>query len=349
MSPFDAAVHTLYEGLAAWNRGASPGLVSRAAVLFDEATRAGDPRACVGAAVSRGLAGDLEGARRRLHETISAQPARASAYVALGMFGLRDPDPLAQAPSASWALIAARDLAPGVACIERMLAVSLSTAGEFMGALQAARNALALDRDDDGARLWSAMLRLYFGGDLSAATVLVECPAEAELRSRSPAVWLAAAAGHYARSEFQDARKAMRRAVAPLKVGSASEAPMVDGARRWFRELRGFGPGVPMTGDRWQRDVGGAQSDFARTRAALSAFREALASDPARAKTERVSALDVDGALGGLEARTRRGMLEWGARLIIRGFAEAYLPLVAYLEAPSLEELAAMDLVVCDG
>ena len=48
-------------------------------------------------------------------------------------------------------------------------------------------------RDDDEARLWSALMRLYFGGDLSAATVLTECPAEAELRGRSPAAWLAGA------------------------------------------------------------------------------------------------------------------------------------------------------------
>ncbi len=349
MSAFEAGVRTLHEGLAAWKRGASPGLVSRAAVLFDEAARGGDVRGAVGAAVARGLAGDLDGARRRLHEVIAASPRCAAAYVALGLFGLRDPDPLAHAAATSWALVAARDLAPDVACIERMLAVSLSAGGEFMAALQSARNALALDRDDDEARLWSALLRLHFGGDLSAATVLAECPLEAGGRMASPAAWLAAAAGLYAKSEFHEARKAMRRAVAPLKIGDASEAPMVDGARRWFRELRGFGPGVPMTGDRWLRDVGGAQSDFTRTRAALSSLREALANVPARAKPERVSALDVDGALAGLEAQTRRGMLEWGARLILRGFAEAYLPLVAYLEAPTLEELAAMDLVVCDG
>ena len=107
--------------------------------------------------------------------------------------------------------------------------------------------------------------------------------------------------------------------------------------------------GGDTTASKIVKILGGAQSDFARTRAALSSLREALANDPVRAKSERVSALDVDGALGGLEAQTRRGMLEWGARLIIRGFAEAYLPLVAYLEAPTLEELAAMDLVVCDG
>ena len=42
-------------------------------------------------------------------------------------------------------------------------------------------------------------------------------------------------------------------------------------------------------------------------------------------------------------------MLEWGARLILRGFAEAYRPMVAYLEPPPIDALAAMDLVVCDG
>lgn len=349
MSAFETGVRTLDEALLGWNRGAPPGLVSRAAVLFDEAARAGDVRGAVGAAVSRGLAGDLDGARRRLHETLTQHPRCAGAYVALGLLGLRDPDPLAQAAQASWALVAARDLAPGVVCIERMAAVALATAGEFMAALQCARTALSLDRDDGEARLWSAMLRLYFGGDLSAASVLVEGPVEQGGSLTSPAAWLGVAAGHYATAEFHEARRALRRAVAPLKVGNAAETPMVDGARRWFRELRGFGPGIPMTGDRWSRDVGGAQSDYARTRAALSAFREAVAGDSARAKSERVSALDVDGALGGLEARTRRGMLEWGARLIIRGFAEAYLPLTAYLDAPSREELAAMDLFVCDG
>lgn len=349
MRAFESGVHALHEGLAAWNRGAVPGLVSRAAVLFDEAARGGDVRGAVGSAVARGLAGDVEGARRRLHEIVAQHPRCAGAYVAVGMFALRDPDPLARAPEGAWALVAARDLAPGVACIERMLAVALATAGEFMGALQSARNALALDRDDDEARIWSTMLRLYFGGDLSAATVLSECPEECELRGRSPAVWLAAVAGFHARGEFVDARRALRRAVAPLRPDHAADRPMVDSARRWYRELRGFGPGVPMTGDRWLRDVGGAHSDYVRTRAQLSAFREAVAADPARARAERVSPLDVDGALGELEARTRRGMLEWGARLTLRGFAEAYLPLVAHLEAPALEVLAAMDLLVCDG
>ena len=33
----------------------------------------------------------------------------------------------------------------------------------------------------------------------------------------------------------------------------------------------------------------------------------------------------------------------------IRGFAEAYLPLLSYLEAPPTEVIAAMDLVVLDG
>ena len=59
--------------------------------------------------------------------------------------------------------------------------------------------------------------------------------------------------------------------------------------------------------------------------------------------------LAVDGVIGELEARTRRGMLEWGARLLLRGFAEAYLPLTAHLEPPSVEVIAAMDLVQLDG
>jgi hypothetical protein len=62
-----------------------------------------------------------------------------------------------------------------------------------------------------------------------------------------------------------------------------------------------------------------------------------------------VDPLEVDGVSGALEARTRRGMLEWAARLLIRGFAEAYLPLVSYLEAPPMEIIAAMDLVILDG
>jgi tetratricopeptide (TPR) repeat protein len=348
MRPFDLAVVTLQEAITGWNRGALPGLVSRAAMLFDEAGR-GDVPAVVGGAVARGLAGDVEGARRRLLEAITLAPDSAGAYVALGVFALRDPDPLARAGEAAWALTAARNLAPGVACIERMLALALTSAGEFMAALQSARYALTLDPDDEEARLWSALLRLYFGGDLSAATVLIEGAEEAEGRGRSAAQWLGAAAGQHARGEFLEARRALRRAVAPMKIGHPVESPMVDGARRWYRELRGFGPGVPMTGDRWLRDVGGAQSDYVRTRAALTAFREAIAADPSRAKLERVSPREVDGAVGALEARTRRAMLEWGARLILRGFAEAYLPMVAYLEPPPIDVLAAMDLVVCDG
>lgn len=141
----------------------------------------------------------------------------------------------------------------------------------------------------------------------------------------------------------------LRKAIAPLKIGNAVEAPLVDGARRWYRELRGFGPGLPMTGDRWPRDVGGVDGEYARTRAALTAFREVVAAHPEEAAREGVDALAVDGLLGELEARTRRGMLEWGARLIIRGFAEAYLPLVAWLEPPAMDVLAAMDLLVLDG
>lgn len=349
MSVFEEAVGSLGEALRGWHKGAVPGLLSRAAVQFDAAARAGDGRAAVGAAVARGLAGDLESARRRLHETLATEPDRAAAYVALGMLDLREADPLAYAHEAAWALVAARDLAPGVGCIERMLAQALSASGEFMAALQSARAALALDRDDVEARIWSGVLRLYFGGDVTAAAVLVDCPEEAELQGRSPAVWLAAAAGRFARAEFQDARLALRRAVAPLKVGHAPEAPLVSAARRWYREVRGFGPGVPMAGERWLGDVGGPQSEFMRTRAALAAFREAVSTHAAKAQAEGVCPRDVDGATGELEARTRRGMLEWGGRLLIRGFAEAYLPLVGYLEAPPSEVLAAMDLVVLDG
>ena len=104
-----------------------------------------------------------------------------------------------------------------------------------------------------------------------------------------------------------------------------------------------------MMGERWMRDVGGGQSDYVRTRDALAALREACARDPERALSDGVGRLDVEGIAGLLEARTRRGMLEWGARLLLRGFSEAYLPLVAYLEPPSTEVLAAMDLVALDG
>lgn len=349
MTAFEQGVGALQESLAGWNRGAVPGLISRAAVLFDEARVQGDARAAVGSAVARGLAGDLEAGRRRLADVIAQQPDRAAPYVALGVLCLRDPDPLARASTAAWSLIAARDLAPGVACIERMLAQALSAEGEFMAALQSARTALSLDPDDDDARLWSTMLRLYFGGDISAAATLAEFPEAAVLRGRSAAVWLGAVAGEHARSEFHAARAAMRKAVAPLKQGNAGEAPLVDAARRWARELRGFGPSLPMAPERWLRDVGGAQSDFVRTRAAMAHFREQLATEGARGSTEGIDLAEIDAALGELESRTRRGMLEWGARLIVRGFAEAYLPLAAYLEAPGVEVLAAMDLVVLDG
>lgn len=340
---------TLSEALQGWNRGGAPGLLSRAAMQFDQAARSGDPRGPVGSAVARGVAGDLESARRRLMEIIAQSPNQAAPYVALGVMCLRDADPLAHAATASWALAAARELAPGVGCIERMLAIALSAHGEFMSALQSARAAMALDRDDEEARRWSALLRLYFGGDLSAATVLSESGEESELMGRSPAVWLSTAAGLYTRGEFHDARGAMRRAIAQLHTSKPAEAALMITARRWFRELKGFGPGVALVGERWLRDVGGAQSDYVRTRAALGALRESLAQDPKSATTEGVSVRDIDGALGELEARTRRGMLEWGARLVIRGFAEAYLPMVAMLEAPSPEVLAAMDLVVLDG
>jgi hypothetical protein len=348
MSAFEHGVHTLQESLAGWNRGAVPGLISRAAVLFDEARVQGDARAAVGSALARGLAGDLAAGRRRLADVLAEQPGCAAPYVALGLLCLRDPDPLAHAATACWALIAARDLAPGVSCIERMLAQALTAAGEFMAALQSARNALALDPDDDDARLFSAMLRLYFGGDLTAAPMLAELPQAAVTRGRCSAQWLGAVAGEHARSEFHAARGALRKVIAPLKQGSAADAPLVDAARRWARELRGFGPSVPMAPDRWLRDVGGAQSDYVRTRAAMAAFREQLAGDSVRA-SEGIDPVEVDGAIGALEARTRRGMLEWGARLIVRGFAEVFLPLSAYLEAPPLEVLAAMDLVVLDG
>lgn len=348
MSAFELAVRTLQESLAGWNRGAVPGLISRAAVLFDEARVQGDPRAAVGSALARGLAGDLVVARRRVEDLLSEQPDRAAPYVALGVLCLRDPDPLAHADVAAWALIAARDLAPGVSCIDRLLAYALAATGEFMGALQCARNALALDPDDDDARLLSHLLRLYFGGDLSAAGALAELPELSMLRGRCAAHWLGALAGEHARSEFHAARVALRKAIAPLKQGSATETPLVDAVRRWSRELRGFGPSVPMAPDRWLRDVGGAQSDYVRTRQAMNMLREQLATDAARAGSEGLDPRDVDSALGALEARTRRGMLEWGAKLIVRGFVEVFLPLCAYLEAPPLEVLAAMDLMVYD-
>lgn len=349
MSEFESAVRTLREGLRDWNKGAVPGLMSSAAVQFDAVAARGDRRAQVGAAVARGFAGDLDTARRRLYEVTAQHPDYAAGYIALAVFALRDADPLAHAESAAWALVAARDLAPDVGCIERMLAQALASAGEFMGALQCARAAMTLDRDDGEARMWSALLRLYFGGDGSAGSVLEDVARDAELCQRSSAPWLGAVAALYARGEFHEARVALRRAIAPLKIGDPEVKPLVDKARRWYRELRGFGPGLPMTGERWLRDVGGASSDYVRTRAAMTALREAMLRNPERAQHEGVDPLDVDRALGELEARTRRGMLEWGARLIIRGFAEAYLPLVACLEPPPVEVLSAMDLIVLDG
>jgi len=346
--PFESALAALEEARAGWNKGGPPGLLSRAAKNFDLAAAEGDARAPVGGAFARGLAGDLESAKQKLREHIARNPENAAGYVALGILGLRTPDPLACAEETTYALIAARDLAPGVACIERLLAIALSAAGVFMSALQSARAALALDDTDIEARLWSGVLRLYFGGDVTAAAMLVELPNEADVRPHCPARWLGAAAGHYARSEFHDARVALRRAIAPLKIGYSPEAPLVDAARRWFREARGFGAGVPMSSDRWLRDVGGPQSDYVRTRSALAALREAVARDVERAAADGVAPLDVDSVTAALEARTRRGMLEWGARLLVRGFAEAYLPLVTYLEPPSDEMLAAMDLVFLD-
>lgn len=348
MSEFEHAVRTLQSALAGWNRGAVPGLVSRAAVLFDEARAQGEPRAAVGSALARGLAGDLDAARRRITDVIAEQPDRAAPYVALGFLCLRDPDPLAHAECASWALIAARDLAPGVGCIERMLAEALTAAGEFMSALQSARSALALDPDDDDARVFAAMLRLYFGGDLSAAGALAELGELASARGRCVAHWLGAVAGEHARSAFPEARAAMRKVVAPLRPTGQVDARLIDAVRRWRRELRGFGPSVPMAPDRWLRDVGGAQSDYVRTRLAMSTMREQAAVEPSRALADGVDLRDIDGALCELEARTRRAMLEWGARLIVRGFAEVFLPLCAYLEAPPLEVLAAMELMVFD-
>ncbi len=350
MRVFDQAVCSLRESLEGWNRGAVPGLISRSAVLFDEASREGDPRARVGSAVARGFAGDLPGARQRLLEQIAFAPDHPAAYVALGMLSLRDPDPLAHAQTACWALIAARDLCPGVPCIERMLAAGLTAAGEFMSALQSARAAMALDRDDDESRLWSSMLRLYFGGDLSAAVMLTtEVPELSGAYCRASAYWLAAAAGHRARGEFGDARASLRKAIAPLKQNDPTDRRLLDAARRWYRELKGFGPGVPMVGERWLHDVGGSHSDFVRTRTALMALREECAADPDRAHSEHLDPRAIDGLVGELDARTRRGMLEWGARLILRGFAEAYLPMVAWMEMPPWDVLAAMDLLVLDG
>src|SRR5690242_918389 len=116
-TPFELGVASLDEARVCWSKGAPPGILSRAAMAFDEALKTGDVRGAVGGAVARGLAGDLEGARRRLRETIHTHPDYSAAYMALGVLCLRDPDPLAHAYEATWALIAARDLAPGVGCI----------------------------------------------------------------------------------------------------------------------------------------------------------------------------------------------------------------------------------------
>jgi hypothetical protein len=348
-TPFEYGVIALEEARLTWHKGAAPGILSRAARAFDDAARTGDVGGEVGAAVARALAGDLENAARRLRETIARRPCEAGPYVALGVVLLREADPLAHAAEAAWALCAARDLAPQVGFIERQLSMALCASGHFMSALQSARAALALDPEDLDARLWSAMLRLYFGGDVSAASVLIELAEEADNQLRAPMFWLGAAAGHYARAEFHEARVALRRAIAPMKVGHEPERPYVDAARRWLREVRGFGPGVAMAHDRWLRDVGGVQSEYMRTRAGLSSLREACVKDPERALAEGVTALEVDAALGEMEARTRRGMLDWAARLLLRGFAEAFLPLKAYLEPPAYEAFAAMGVVLLDG
>lgn len=348
-TPFEYGVIALEEARLTWNKGAAPGILSRAARAFDDAARAGDVGGEVGAAVSRALAGDTEGATRRLYESIARHPHEAGPYVALGVVLLRESDPLAHAQKAAWALCAARDLAPQVGFIERELAVALCASGHFMSALQSARAALALDPEDLDARLWTALLRLYFGGDSSASTALVELAEEADNQLRAPIFWLGAAAGLYARSDFQEARIALRRSIAPMKVGYEPERPFVDAARRWMREVRGFGPGVAMAPDRWLRDVGGASSDYVRTRSALTALRDACAKDPERAVAEGVSTLEVEAVISEMEARTRRGMLDWAARLLLRGFAEAFLPLRQYLEPPPYEGFAAMGLVLLDG
>ncbi len=350
-TPFEYGVIALEEARLTWNKGAAPGILSRAARAFDDAVKnnTSDPAAEVGAAVARALAGDLENGARRLRETIAKHPDHAGAYVALGVVLLREQDPLAHAEQAAWALCAARELAPQVLFIERYLSLALCASGHFMSALQSARAAMALDSEDLDAKLWSGLLRLYFGGDVTAASALIALAEEAELQLRAPVFWLGAAAGHYARAEFQEARVALRRAIAPLKVGHEPERPYVDAARRWLREVRGFGAGVPMAPERWLRDVSGLQSDYVRTRSALTQLRDACLRDPERAVAEGVSALEIDATLGELEARTRRGMLEWSARLLLRGFAEAFLPLSAYLEPPPYEALAAMGLVLLDG
>jgi tetratricopeptide (TPR) repeat protein len=348
-TPFEYGVIALEEARLTWNKGAAPGILSRAARAFDDAAKSGDVGGEVGAAVARALAGDSESAIRRLREAIAKHPDEAGPYVALGVVLLRDADPLSHADEAAWALCAARDLAPQVAFIERELAVALCAAGHFMAALQSARAALALDPEDIDARLWSALLRLYFGGDASSSSVLVELAEEADNQLRGPMFWLGAAAGLYARCEFHEARIALRRSIAPMKMGYEPERPFVDAARRWMREVRGFGPGVAMAPDRWLKDVGGPQSEYVRTRAALTALRDACQRDPERALAEGVSALEVEAAISEMEARTRRGMLDWAARLLLRGFAEVFLPLRQYLEPPPYEAFAAMGVVLLDG
>ena len=79
MNDFDVAVDTLHSALGRWNRGASPGIISRAAIEFDAAAKDGDARAAVGSAVARGLAGDYEGALKRLVCTTAQWPEFAGA------------------------------------------------------------------------------------------------------------------------------------------------------------------------------------------------------------------------------------------------------------------------------
>ena len=81
---FETGVVALEEARMTWHKGSPPGLFSRAAKAFDEAVRQGDKRGAVGAALARGLAGDSEGARRRLYECLDRTPECAAAYVALG-------------------------------------------------------------------------------------------------------------------------------------------------------------------------------------------------------------------------------------------------------------------------
>lgn len=353
MTSFDNAVEVLHSALRTWNKGASPELLARAAMAFDQVSQEPTPNAIIGAAISRALAGNLAGdfaaSCQRLTDALSLFPDHAGLYVALGFTGLRKSNPIDCAAETAWALVSARSLAPRVGCLERLCAAALALSGEFMLALHCARTAVALDPNDREARLWAGLLRLYFGGDATAATTLVEFDLGPEARSLCPAFGLSVVAGRWSLGEFAEARAAMRRVITPLNPLKLTERFILEQINAWFQTLKRYGPGVVMAPERYQQDTGGPNGEYARTRAALWRFHEEILQDPEGARRENIEALAVEALVGELEANTRRRLLRSGSLLVVCHFANAFLPLMTYLEAPSIEVMAAMDLVVCQG